>query len=154
VRRATPEDSERVAELNWDLDFYHVSYHPIYHVKENASVTRAYIKDRIEKSMSGDGLVLVAQDKDIVGFLSCSILDRSNPNWEIRKIGHIGPVYVIPEYRRRGTGRALIKEALKWMKTHEVEYVELNVVAQNSAGAAAWKALGFEPVSYNLIQKM
>jgi ribosomal protein S18 acetylase RimI-like enzyme len=151
---AVPEDSERVAELNWDLDFYHVSYHPIYHVKENASVTLAYVKDRIEKSIAGDGLVLVAQDKVIVGFLSCSITDRSNPNWEIRKLGHIGPVYVIPEYRCRGVARALMKEALKWMKNREVTYVELNVVVKNAAAIAVWTALGFEPVSHNFIQKL
>jgi ribosomal protein S18 acetylase RimI-like enzyme len=151
---ATPEDSTRIAELTWDLNFHHVSYHPIYHVKENASVALAYVKDKIEKSMSGDGLVLVAQDDDIVGFLSCSIMDRGNPNWEIRRLGHIGPVYVIPEYRRRGIAAAMIKAALKWMKNREVEYVDLNVVVKNAAAIAAWAALGFEPVSYNFIQKL
>jgi ribosomal protein S18 acetylase RimI-like enzyme len=152
---ATPKDSERIAELSRDLSLHHVSYHPIYDVKENVSeMTRAYIKDKIEKSISGDGLVLVAQDGDIVGFLTCSITDRNDPNWKIRKIGHIGGVYVTPDYRRRGIAAALIKEALKWMKNREAEYVELNVVVQNSAAMAAWTALGFKPLQQHLIQKL
>jgi ribosomal protein S18 acetylase RimI-like enzyme len=152
---ATPEDSGRIAELNTELSLCHVSYHPIYHVKENASeLTRAYVKDKIDKSIAGEGLVLVAQDKDIVGFLTCTITDRNDPNWEIRKIGHIGGVYVTPEYRRRGIAAVLMKEAFEWMKNREVEYVELNVVVQNAAGIAAWTALGFKPLQQHLIQKL
>jgi ribosomal protein S18 acetylase RimI-like enzyme len=155
VRMATLEDLERVAQLNDDLDLCHVSYHPLYRLKENASeLSLAHIKDKIEKSTSGDGLVLVAQDKDIVGFLdNCSIKDQ-NPNAEIQKIGHIGLVYVIPAYRRRGIAVALMKEALKWLKERKVEYVELNVVVQNAAAIAAYTAMGFKPNQRNLIKKL
>jgi hypothetical protein len=42
---ATLEDSERVAQLNDDLALCHVSYHPLYCLKENASeISLAYIK--------------------------------------------------------------------------------------------------------------
>jgi ribosomal protein S18 acetylase RimI-like enzyme len=154
VRIATPEDSERVARLNDDLALCHVSYHPLYRLKENASEqSLAYIKDKIEKSTSGDGLVLVAQDKDIVGYLMCSIKDQ-NPMVEIRKMGHIGPVYVIPAYRRRGVAAALMKEALKWLKEREVEYADLNADVQNAVAIAAWTAMGFKPHWLNLIKKL
>lgn len=155
MRVAAPEDSERIAELYRDLALFHVSYHSIYEVRENVSeLSLVLIKDKIEKSISGDGLVLVAQDDGIVGFLSCSITERTNPNWQIHKTGHIGAVYVILEYRRRGITAALMKEALKWMKNREVEYVDLNVDVQNTAAIAAWTALGFKPHQYNLIQKL
>jgi ribosomal protein S18 acetylase RimI-like enzyme len=154
VRIATPEDSERVARLNYDLALCHVSFHPLYRLKENASeLSLAYIKDKIEKSTLGDGLVLVAQDKGIVGYLMCSIKDQ-HPNVEIRKIGHIGLVYVIPAYRRRGIAAALMKEALKWLKERKVEYVDLNVDVQNATAFAAWTAIGFEPHRRNLVKKL
>ncbi len=154
VRMATFEDSERVARLNDDLARCHVSYHPLYRLKENASgLSLSYIKDRIEKSKLGDGLVLVAQDEDIVGYLTCSIKDQPL-SWEIEKIGHIGVVYVIPAYRRRGIAAALVKEALKWLKERKVEYVDLNVDVRNAAAFAAWTAMGFKPHQRNIIQKL
>jgi len=155
VRKATLEDVERVAQLNHDLGLHHGPYHQLYSLKENAlELVLPYIKEKIEKSALGDSLILVAQDKEIVGFLMCAITDLRDPQWKIGKMGHIGAVYVVPAYRRRGIAAALMKEALKWMKNREVEYVDLNVVAQNSAAIAAWKALGFELVSHNSIQKL
>ncbi len=154
VRMATLKDSEQVAQLNHDLDLHHVPYHPLSRLKENASeLTLACIKNKIEKSMLGDGLVLVAQEKDIVGYLTCSIIDQY-PSKEIPKKGHIGMVYVTPAYRRKGIAAGLMKEALKWMKEREVEYVDLNVNVQNATGNAAWIALGFKPHRHNLIRKL
>lgn len=155
VRVAALEDAEAVAKLSRELSLHHTPYHPVYHTRENAAdSTLTYIKDRIQKSLSGDGLVLVAQDQEVVGYLTCSIQDRPDPNWVIKSLGHIGATYVAPAYRRRGVAAALVKEALKWLKAHEVEYVDLNVVAQNSGSVAAWTALGFKPLCYNLIQKI
>jgi len=152
---AIPEDSQRIAELSRELGLHHVSYHPIYHVKEKVSEqTLPYIRDKIERANSGDGLVLVAQNDIIVGFLMCSIMERNDPNWQVRKIGHIGAVYVTPEYRRRKVAAALMKEALKWLKSSKIEYVDLNVVIQNEASVAAWIALGFKPLQINMIQKI
>jgi len=151
---ATFEDSGQVAQLNNDLSKCHVSFHPLYVLKENASeLGLAYIKDKIEKSRLGENLVLVAQDENIVGYLMCSINDQ-HPSAEIRKIGHIGAVYVIPAYRRRGIASALMKEALKWLKEHKVEYADLNVDVQNATAVAAWKAMGFKPHQCNLTKKL
>ena len=154
VRIATLEDSEQVARLHNDLDLCHVSYHPLYRLKENASeLSLAYIKDRIEKSKLGDELVLVAQDEDIVGYLTCSIKDLPL-SMKIGKIGHVGGVYVIPAYRRRVIAVALMKEALKWLKERKVEYVDLNVDVQNAVAFAAYTAMGFKPHQRILIQKL
>ena len=155
VRKATPEDSEGIAELNRELSLQHVTYHPIYSLKENASeATVVYIREKIEKTKSGDTLALVAQDNDIVGFLTCSIIDRNNPNWQTAKIGHIGGVYVTPAYRRRGVAAGLMEEAFKWLRERKIEYVDLNVVVQNTEAIAAYTALGFKPFQHNLIRKL
>jgi ribosomal protein S18 acetylase RimI-like enzyme len=154
VRMATLEESERVAQLFHDLSLHHASYHPLYHLKEDSyDLSLAYIKGKIERSTSGDGLVLVAEEEEIVGFLTCSIIDNC-PNTEIRKMGHIGEVYVIPAYRRRGIAAAMMKEALKWMKERNVEYAELNVVVQNAAAIKAYMEMGFKPNQCNLVQKL
>lgn len=155
VRKAILEDAEAIAQLHHELGVYHEPYHPIYSLNENPPQSAiALWKDKIKNSTSGDGLVLVAEDKDVVGFLNCIINDRNNPNWKIRKTGHIGAVYVSPAYRRRGVAKALIEEALKWLKEQKIEYVDLNVSVQNPAATAAWTALGFKPHQQVLIQKI
>jgi ribosomal protein S18 acetylase RimI-like enzyme len=155
VRKATLEDAEPVARLNHELGLYHVPYHPLYNLKENAlELVLPYIKEKIEKSALGESLVLVAQDEEVVGFLMCSITDLKDPQWKIRKIGHVGAVFVNPEYRRRGIAASLMKEALKWLKECKIEYVDLNVDGQNAAANAAWTAMGFELHQRNLIQKL
>ena len=155
VRKTTLEDSQRIAQLYRDLALYHVSYHPTYRVKEHASeLALAAVRDKIEKSLSGEELLLVAQNGGVVGFLSCGINERKDPNYEIRKIGHIGGVYVVPEYRNQGAATALLKEAMRWLKERKVEYADLNVDVRNAAAITAWTAMGFKPHQYNLIQKL
>lgn len=155
VRVATLQDAEAVAKLSRELSLYHVIFHPVYNTREGeVDSALEYIKDKIKKSLFGDGLVLVAQDPEIVGYLTCNIQDRPDPNWEIRKIGHIGSVYVVSSHRRMGIAAALVKEASAWLKKHEVEYIDLNVVAQNTDSVAFWTALGFKPLCYNLIKKV
>jgi ribosomal protein S18 acetylase RimI-like enzyme len=123
VRTATLKDSEQVAKLNHELDLHRVPYHPLSRLKENASeLTLACIKNKIEKSNAGDGLVLVAQDKDIIGYLTCSIIDQY-PSKEIPKIGHIGMVYVTPAYRRKGIAAALLKDTVKLSDPLEIRIV-------------------------------
>lgn len=155
VRKATLEDAERIAQLKHDLAVHHVPYHSMYHLNETPpELIIANVADRIKSSIAGDSLVLVAEDKVVVGFLNCGINDRNGPEWEIRKTGHIGGVYVTPAYRRRGVAKALIQEALKWLKEQKIEYVDLNVAVQNAAAVAAWTALGFKPYQDILVQKI
>jgi ribosomal protein S18 acetylase RimI-like enzyme len=152
---AAPEDSERIAELDRELSLHHASCHPIYSLKETTSEAAvAHIREKIEKTKSGDTLALVAQDRSIVGFLTCSVIDRNNPNWQTSKIGHIGGVYVNPAYRCQGVASALMEEAFKWLRERKIEYVDLNVVVQNTEAIAAYTALGFKPLQHNLIKKL
>ncbi len=140
-----------MTQLARDLDLYHSPYHPLYHIKENTSdAAIAYLQDKIEKSNSAEWLVLVAQDTDIVGFLTCKIDERSNPNWEIRKMGHIIKVYVVSAYLRRGIASAMLNEALNWLKQNNVQYVDIGVSVQNDGAISTWAAMRFKPSQYNM----
>lgn len=155
IRIATLEDTERVAHLNHELDLIHASYHPLYKLKENAfELSLPYLKEKIERSVLGDGLVLVAQEDGIVGFLTCTVTDITAPQWENSKVGHIILAYVIPACRHRGIASALVKEAFKWLKERKVEYVDLDVAVENREAIAAWASMGFKLHRHNMIYEL
>jgi len=154
IRMATTKDSERLAQLTHELNLQHAPYHPMYKLREDSfACTLAYVKDAIEKSALGEGLVLLAQGKEIIGFLTCVIQEVSGQQWENRRIGHLGLVYVIPAYRRQGVAAALMKEALAWMKNRGAKYVSLDVDDRNRDAMAAWIAMGFKPHRHNLVHE-
>lgn len=59
-------------------------------------------------------------------------------------VGYIADLYIIKEYRHKGTGKLLVEQAMDWFRQMGVEAVELNVLNSNEAGRAFWKSLGFK----------
>lgn len=57
----------------------------------------------------------------------------------------IGPVFTRPEARRRGVGDALVTAIQQWAQATRVPVVEISVAADNPAGLAFLKSLGYEP---------
>ncbi len=59
---------------------------------------------------------------------------------------HLLDLAVLPEWRRRGIGARLVREAQDRMRAEGVEFVFLEVRASNESGQAFYRGLGFEPV--------
>lgn len=59
------------------------------------------------------------------------------------KTGVLGPVGVLPEYRKRGIGAALVIAALQSMKKQGCEYALVSTPQENSAGIATYVRGGF-----------
>lgn len=55
----------------------------------------------------------------------------------------IEDLYVVPDFRRRGVGRALLEAAGDRFAARGVSYVEVQV--EDEEAAAFYKALGYEP---------
>jgi GNAT superfamily N-acetyltransferase len=83
----------------------------------------------------GDGLAgfLAAQIKRLPPHLAA---DRS-------RVGFISELFVRPEARRRGTGRALVDAAFDWFRRADVGSIELHVLVGNAGGRRFWEQLGF-----------
>jgi len=58
--------------------------------------------------------------------------------------GYIGMVSVKKEYRGKGYGRDIIDALIAWFKTKNLRNVKLQVFAENTGAARAYKKLGFE----------
>jgi len=93
---------------------------------------------------------LVAEvDEEIAGYIMCRVergfskLDRLN----MRKLGHIISIAVLPEHRRRGVAKALLSRALKALREEygcSEAYLEVRV--SNAPAISLYRKLGFEIV--------
>jgi predicted GNAT family acetyltransferase len=83
-----------------------------------------------------DKLALLAEaDGEHVG----SLVGRTREN----ATAHVHTVYVVPESRHRGVGKALLRGFVERVAADGVEHVTLDVDTTNTAGAATWQRLGF-----------
>jgi ribosomal-protein-alanine N-acetyltransferase len=62
----------------------------------------------------------------------------------IIKKGHVVSVAVLPQYRRKGIGEALITEALKGMRLYNAKQCFLEVRVTNAPAVDLYKKLGFQ----------
>lgn len=83
-------------------------------------------------------LVHVEQDKAV----GACVVNRSRDFWE-EYSGNILHFYVIPEYRKTGVGRSIIKEAVQWFDEHEC----------NVSFAGAHAGIGQDKLFVNLLSK-
>lgn len=57
----------------------------------------------------------------------------------------VGPVFAVPETRRKGVGAALINAIQTWATSTRVPVVEISVAADNPEGRTFLQQLGYRP---------
>jgi ribosomal protein S18 acetylase RimI-like enzyme len=66
-------------------------------------------------------------------------------------VGHVTLVYLRPEARRQGLGKALLRELNGYFREAGVEHVTLGVDLSNEEGLAVWRRLGFVEYQRELV---
>jgi ribosomal protein S18 acetylase RimI-like enzyme len=61
---------------------------------------------------------------------------------------HLHVVYVMPQARRRGVTRALLRACVSHARDSGARMMSLHVLLSNASARAVWQRLGFEDVSY------
>ncbi|WP_435332750.1 GNAT family N-acetyltransferase [Haloarchaeobius sp. TZWWS8] len=137
-RHATVDDIDalqRVAQRSWEQDY------PAIVSRESIveGVHEWYSDDRLEADIrAADTSVLVAADGDTVVGFAHGIVDDDT--------GTLMRVYVDPDHRGDGVGRALVEYAMDDFETRGVDRVESMVLTANEPGNAFYHRLGFEQV--------
>ncbi|NJR16408.1 MAG: GNAT family N-acetyltransferase [Calothrix sp. CSU_2_0] len=67
---------------------------------------------------------------------------------------HLFLLYVIPEHRRRGIGKALMEYAETWAKARGDKQIGLQVFANNTPALNLYNQLGFQTQSLWMIKKL
>jgi ribosomal protein S18 acetylase RimI-like enzyme len=82
-----------------------------------------------------DKITLLAEDGEPVG---CAF-GQIHPHG----VAHLNVIYVVPERRRGGVGKALLGEFTSRVRAQGAEHMTLDVDTTNEAGRAVWQRLGF-----------
>lgn len=89
-----------------------------------------------------EGILVAKEGEKIIGFVA------GDAGWfskrERKKVGAIHEIVVLPTYRGRGVGRALMEEILRYFKSKNLPIAELWVGDENSRAIEFYRRLGFE----------
>jgi ribosomal protein S18 acetylase RimI-like enzyme len=107
-------------------------------------VARLWIRSAEEHSLYD--LVYAPAPDEVIGFLSGELREGS-PAFKPKTWAAIEDIYVTPEHRSLGVGRALFKEGQKWAKKKGADGVSLQVAAVNVRARKFYEELGFREVS-------
>ena len=133
IRTAEPADLDIVAPL---FD----AYRQFYEQPADAAAARHFIRDRLQRDES---VILLALNdaQQAVGFaqlypLFCSI--------DAKPIYSLSDLFVVPEARRSGAGRALLQAAERHARNTGRARLELTTARTNKTAQAAYESLGWQ----------
>ena len=130
VRRGEPADAEAIGRLLHDFNTEYEESTP------GPEKIAARVRGLIE---SGDTVVLLAGDGP-----DGLALMRFRPSiWIEARECYLGELYVVPDKRGRGIGRALMDEVLRIARDEGAGHIELNTSHDDVAARALYEKLGF-----------
>ena len=140
IRRATKQDQELIREL-W-VEF------------EAELPGPAYLRESWKEAWSDlaqtvrNGVALIAEEEGrAVGFVFCVLGDPG------RKTAHVTDIYVRPEARNKGIGRALLAGILEPARSAGLEHASLEVLIRNSDARRLYERLGFTPMDVSVVRR-
>jgi ribosomal protein S18 acetylase RimI-like enzyme len=130
VRRATADDAEAVGRL---LDDFNREF-------DEPTPGAEALADRVRVLLDhGDTIVLVAGD----GPEGLAVLRFRPAIWTATIECYLAELYVVPERRGQGLGRALMEEAIKAARAEGATYMDLGTSEDDVAARALYESLGF-----------
>jgi GNAT superfamily N-acetyltransferase len=94
-------------------------------------------------------IFIALKDEQIIGYTIAKI-DQYPPVYLLEKHGSIYDMFVTLKHRRKGIGKRLWQEALKWLMKLGLERVELSIVPTNPESSSFWKKQGFHDYMHRM----
>ena len=145
VRAGRRDDAAAAARLWVRSAEEHTLYDTVYATAPDAEkVMRRFLADL--SSSSHSCLFVAEMDGEVVGFLSGELREGS-PAFKPKTWAAVEDIYVVPDHRSLGVGRALFEESRKWARHRGAAGVSLQVATGNTRARKFYEALGFREVS-------
>ena len=145
IRPGRREDAAEAARLWMQSAEEHTGHDPIYATSPDAErVMRRFLADL---AGSGNSFLFVAVIGDqTVGFISGELREGSLA-FRPKTWASVDDVFVEPDHRNLGVGRALLESVKKWARAKGADGVSLQVAAANERGRKFYEGLGFREIS-------
>jgi ribosomal protein S18 acetylase RimI-like enzyme len=138
IRPATKNDQELIREL-WS-EFVAELPEPEY-LRETWEDAWSDLAQTVR-----EGVALIAEEEGrAVGFVFCVLGDRG------RRTAHVTDIYVRPEARNKGIGRALLSGVLDPARSAGLDHVSLEVLISNREARRLYERLGFTPMDVFMV---
>lgn len=156
VRPGRREDAAEAARLWVRSAEEHAEYDPVYAATPNAGrMMRRFLADLASNSHSFLFVAVSSEDAsgaEVIGFVSGELREGS-PAFRTKTWASVEDIYVTPEHRSLGVGRALIESAGAWAKAKGSDGISLQVAAANGRARKFYQELGFREISvYQLLE--
>jgi len=140
VRQATHAYARRIAQI---------------HVETWRGAYRGHMPDSVLDALDADkrtffwknhlgkqphGIFVVESGKPIIGF--CDLVPSRDKDSNPNEVGEIAAIYVLPEFWRKGAGKALCHFSLQAAKLQKYSSVTLWVLTSNAAARKFYEAMG------------
>ncbi len=145
IRPGRREDATEAAQLWMRSAQEHTEHDSIYATAPGAErVMRRFLADL---TGSSHAFLFVAElGGRTVGFISGELREGS-PTFRQRTWASVDDVFVEPDHRSLGIGRALLGGVEAWAKERDADGISLQVAAANERGRKFYEELGFREVS-------
>lgn len=139
-REASANETETIASLIVRLKRLNEEFDSHLKVREDVQKNaEVYVKESLDADRI---LLLVAEASNkIVGVLRAELRDRLF--YEPPEAGVIVDFYLLPEFRRHGTGRKMIDEATQRLKKMGAQIIIAEFPLQNKIASSFYEKLGF-----------
>jgi GNAT superfamily N-acetyltransferase len=139
IKPATREDATAVQRLAKSLFLLGRFYHDPFFSREEADrLYQAWVQNAISGNVAD--IVLYARD---TGFIVCKETGR--------KTGEISLIGIKKSKRGKGYGTALIKTAMEWFVSRDIECVSVRTQLRNISSLNFYLSLGFSIEGYDLV---
>ncbi len=145
VRPGRRDDATDAARLWVRSAEEHILYDTIYTIAPGAEkIIRRFLADLCVSSHSC--LFIAESDGAVIGFLSGELREGS-PAFMPKTWAAVEDIYITPEHRSLGVGRALFEEFQEWAREKGIDGISLQVAADNARARKFYEQLGFREVS-------
>jgi len=146
VRPVKPSDLPDLLRAVAELQEYERELHETRLPGEQ--IAHAYTRWMLSNAEGGDGLVLVAQDRnEFVGFVAGWIEHEENvaQTADSNRFGFISDICILSKYRGKRIANELIEAIISHFNSAGITRVRIGVLAANRSARLAYERAGFEP---------
>lgn len=134
------EDFEKVNVLAKQVHELHVNWRPDLFLSVDEVISKEYFEEMIQTRQ-----IFVAKMQDeIVGYITFSIKEKSNPSMRYRRQLQIEAICVDEKNRGKGIGTELLKHIKEFGKENNCTDLYLTVNKENENAIKAYEEFGFE----------
>jgi dTDP-4-amino-4,6-dideoxy-D-galactose acyltransferase len=152
IREACDSDLRSLKKLaysSYTFDRFHTD--PIIS-HELADKLHAVWTENCLKGDTADMVLVAEQDGVILGYIACKVNKGAREFLNVG-IGNIVLIATSKEYQRKGIAQALIHKSLGWMKSKNIDLLEVATQIQNVPALWLYQKMGFKIVSSNITMR-